>query len=135
MAETERGQLRAAADLLERGGADGRLLLSRDTDPAEVAAWLRSEAASSLPPDIHAVELARLILAKAELYVRTNTEDFPPGCNCERIDVGTNADLPSTQFVRGRSDPPCRIHLRAERVLWDDGYRRGYTDGRKDYGG
>lgn len=55
---------------------------------------------------------------------------FPPGCGCERINVDTSQDVPGTQFIRGRSDPPCRVHLPQERALYDMGYRRGLTDGR-----
>lgn len=54
---------------------------------------------------------------------------FPPGCNCERIDVGTSQDEPGTKFIRGRSDPPCRVHLPSERALYDAGYAAGQREG------
>lgn len=57
---------------------------------------------------------------------------FPPGCTCERIDVGTSGDEPGTQWIRGRSDPPCRVHLPSERALYDAAYQRGYDDACKD---
>lgn len=53
---------------------------------------------------------------------------FPPGCTCERIDVGTSRDEPGTKFIRGRSDPPCRVHLPSERALYDAAYQRGVMD-------
>ena len=56
------------------------------------------------------------------------SDAFPPGCSCERINVDTSGDVPGTQFVRGRSDPPCRVHLPQERALYDTGYARGYSD-------
>lgn len=50
-------------------------------------------------------------------------DDFPPGCTCERINVDTSADVPGTKFIRGHSDPPCKVHLPSERALWDAGRR------------
>jgi hypothetical protein len=53
---------------------------------------------------------------------------FPPGCTCERINVDTSADVPGTRFIRGRSDPPCRVHLREMRQVYDAGYRKACED-------
>jgi hypothetical protein len=53
---------------------------------------------------------------------------FPPGCNCERISVDTSSDAPGTRFIRGHSDPPCRVHLPEERRLYDAGYHKACED-------
>lgn len=58
--------------------------------------------------------------------------EFPPGCGCERIDVSTSADGAGTQFIRGRSDPPCSVHLPRERALYNAAYARGYQMGYSD---
>lgn len=56
----------------------------------------------------------------------SEAEQFPPGCNCERISADTSADVPGTKFVRGRSDPPCKVHWSRERSLYDVAWQRGY---------
>lgn len=55
-------------------------------------------------------------------------DQLPPGCTCARINVDMTGDVPGTQWIRGRSDPPCRVHLRQERALWDAGYRQACQD-------
>lgn len=50
-------------------------------------------------------------------------DDFPPGCSCERIDIGGPSDLVGAKAIRGHSDPPCRVHLPSERALYDAGRR------------
>lgn len=54
---------------------------------------------------------------------------FPPGCSCERLNADTSADEPGTQFIRGHSDPPCRVHLAQERALYDVAFDRGWVAG------
>lgn len=63
----------------------------------------------------------------AEEIVRM--DEFPPGCTCERIDIGGPADLVGAKVIRGHSDPPCKVHLPAERTLYDAAYRRGFDAG------
>lgn len=66
--------------------------------------------------------------AEIEAYHK-DQRTFPPGCSCERINVDTFADVPGTQFIRGRSDPPCKVHLPEERALYDVAYERGFQAG------
>lgn len=55
-------------------------------------------------------------------------DEFPQGCTCERINVDLSSDVPGTQWIRGRSDPPCRVHLDRLREVWEAGYRQACQD-------
>jgi hypothetical protein len=77
------------------------------------------------------VEVIRSETVAADAEIEAHHKDqrtFPPGCSCERINVDTTHDVPGTQFVRGRSDPPCKVHLPKERALYDHAYTRACID-------
>lgn len=73
---------------------------------------------------------AHIHRANEVVFVDAVALQFPPGCTCERIDVHHSGQMPGEHFIRGRSDPPCTIHLPQERALYDTGYQRGLEDGR-----
>jgi hypothetical protein len=95
------------------------------TGPNACGIWLEN-----LLSDREADQITDAVMS---LLVDTDAPMFPPGCTCERLDAGTSGDEPGTRFIRGRSDPPCKVHLPQERALYDTAFQRGYTEGRNNW--
>jgi hypothetical protein len=93
---------------------------------ARACARFQSDDEAPWSNHVHATPVATD--AEIEAYHK-DQRTFPPGCTCERINVDQSTDVPGSQWVRGMSDPPCKVHLPKERALYDVAYERGFQAG------